>query len=130
MKEMPNRIRELREKAGLSLQKLAEMIIKLDGEPTSAQQIDRLEKGQRRLTQDWMNSISEALGCMPFELLPEHRPPKPEKGALTQPKTKALKAAEHLQHEDIQIRLLEELDAMRRRGEITPEQLRKERRRL
>ena len=37
---------------------------------TSQQQIDRLEKGKRRLTVDWMDKISAALNCGITELLP------------------------------------------------------------
>lgn len=61
---MPNRIKELRESAGLTQQQLAARA------GTSQPQIDRLEKSSRRLTQDWMNRLSRALGCEPQDLLP------------------------------------------------------------
>jgi phage repressor protein C with HTH and peptisase S24 domain len=61
---MQNRIRELRLKAGLSMQALA------DRAGTSAPQINKLEKGERRLTVDWMVRIGKALGVDPTELLP------------------------------------------------------------
>jgi len=38
---------------------------------TSQQQIDRLEKGQRRLTLEWVEKISAALDCELIELLPQ-----------------------------------------------------------
>lgn len=59
----PNRIAYLRRKKGLSMQKLAARV------DTSQQQIDRLEKGQRRLTVDWMERISDALNCAMMDLL-------------------------------------------------------------
>jgi transcriptional regulator with XRE-family HTH domain len=60
---MTNRIREFREAKGLSQQALAERI------GTSQPQMDRLEKGQRRLTQDWMLRIARELGCRPADIL-------------------------------------------------------------
>ena len=58
-----NRIRELREAAGLSVKELAEQT------DTSQQQIRRLESSLRRLTMDWMRRIAEALQCDPAELI-------------------------------------------------------------
>jgi phage repressor protein C with HTH and peptisase S24 domain len=66
MKVMQNRIRELRHRAGLSMQALA------DRAGTSAPQINKLEKGERRLTVDWMVRLGKALGVDPTELLPPH----------------------------------------------------------
>ncbi|HVY13139.1 MAG TPA: helix-turn-helix transcriptional regulator, partial [Alphaproteobacteria bacterium] len=63
---MKNNIRALREEQGWSQEKLA----KAAG--TSAPQINRLEKSQRRLTQEWMMKIAGALGCHPSDLLPAH----------------------------------------------------------
>lgn len=60
---MSNRIRELREGRGLSMDKLARLA------NTSAPQINKLEKGERRLTQDWMVRIGRALGVSPAELI-------------------------------------------------------------
>lgn len=61
---MANRIRLLRERAGWTLQQLADNV-----EPrTTRQTILRLENGDRRLTQDWMERIAEALDCAPAEL--------------------------------------------------------------
>jgi len=61
---MQNRIRELRHRAGFSMQALA------DRAGTSAPQINKLEKGERRLTVDWMVRLGRALGVDPTELLP------------------------------------------------------------
>ena len=36
---------------------------------TSQQQIDRLEKAQRKLTAEWMQKLSQALNCKPGELI-------------------------------------------------------------
>lgn len=33
-------------------------------------QIHKLERGERRLTVDWMERIAEALGCKPYQLMP------------------------------------------------------------
>lgn len=60
----PNRIRELRHARGMTTVELA------DCSGTSNQQIGRLERGERRLTQDWMERLGAALGCAPWELLP------------------------------------------------------------
>src|SRR5215469_1524713 len=59
----PNRICKFRETSGLSMQALAERV------GTSAQQIDRLEKGKIRLTVDWMIRIGKALAVDPKELM-------------------------------------------------------------
>lgn len=65
----PNRIRELREAKGWSQQQLADRV-----EPKTLQpQIDRLEKGQRRLTQEWMERIAAALGVDSVDLLPNSK---------------------------------------------------------
>lgn len=60
---MTNRIAELRKKKGLTFAELGEAA------GTSGQQIERLEKGQRKLTQEWMSRIASALGCKPIDLL-------------------------------------------------------------
>jgi phage repressor protein C with HTH and peptisase S24 domain len=57
-------LRRLRERAGLSMQALAERI------GTSAPQINKLEKGERRLTLDWMTRLADGLGVQLTELLP------------------------------------------------------------
>jgi transcriptional regulator with XRE-family HTH domain len=53
---MPNRIKELRDRADLSQAALAERI------GTSGQQIGRLETGERKLTEKWARLIAGALG--------------------------------------------------------------------
>lgn len=60
-----NPIRTHRAARGWSLQQLA------DAAGTSKSQIDKLEKGERRLTVDWMVRLARALGCDPRDLMPE-----------------------------------------------------------
>ena len=60
-----NRIKEWRRTRGLTLQQLA------DACGTSKSQIDKLEKGDRRLTVDWMVRLAKPLNCDPRELLPD-----------------------------------------------------------
>ena len=60
---MANRIREFRERARLSMQALA------DRAGTTASQINKLEKGERRLTVDWMVRLARALEIDPKELV-------------------------------------------------------------
>jgi transcriptional regulator with XRE-family HTH domain len=62
---MANRIKELREQRGLTLQQVA------DAAGTSLQQIQRLENGHRRLTDEWMRRIAPVLGVHPAALLLE-----------------------------------------------------------
>ncbi len=58
-----NRIKQIRTRLGMSQAALAE---KAD---TSAAQIQRLESGERRLTEEWMRRIAEALSVRPADLL-------------------------------------------------------------
>lgn len=58
-----NRIRELRKQRKLSMQVLADRI------GTSNQQIYRLEKGLRQLTQKWMLRIASGMNVDPRELI-------------------------------------------------------------
>ncbi|MEW5729988.1 MAG: LexA family transcriptional regulator [Pseudomonadota bacterium] len=62
--KMQNRIREVREAQKLSLEELAQRI------GTSRQQVHKLEKGERKLTQEWMWRIANALEVNPLALLP------------------------------------------------------------
>lgn len=39
--------------------------------PATGSQINKLEKGQQNLTQDWMYRLSDALGCDPVGLMPD-----------------------------------------------------------
>ena len=64
---MSNRLREFRDLAGLSMQALADRV------GTTAPQINKLEKGERRLTLDWMTRLATALGIDPRDLLPAGR---------------------------------------------------------
>lgn len=71
---MENRLRHWRTHRGLTLEQLA------DAAGTSHQQIMRLERGERRLTLDWMVRLAQPLGVEPRDLLPEAAPapPKPQ----------------------------------------------------
>jgi transcriptional regulator with XRE-family HTH domain len=66
---MGNQLRAYRLDAGLTLEQLAERM------GTSVQQVSRLEKGQRKLTQDWMMRASAALGIPPAALFDAPRSP-------------------------------------------------------
>lgn len=66
---MENRIKELRRARGLTLQKLAERA------GTTNQQISRLERGERRLTTDWMERLGNALECNPAALMGAYADP-------------------------------------------------------
>lgn len=70
---MRNYIRQFREERGLSQGDLARLV------GTSNQQISHLEIGKRRLTQDWMRRIADALGCQAIDLIdggPERLEPR------------------------------------------------------
>lgn len=58
-----SKLRELQKKAGLTLQQVA------DAAGTTNQQIGMLERGDRRLTVDWIDRIAPVLGVRPQELL-------------------------------------------------------------
>jgi transcriptional regulator with XRE-family HTH domain len=62
MSETP--LHRLREAAGLSMQALADLV------GTSAAQINKLEKGERRMTLDWMTRLAHGLGVEIEALLP------------------------------------------------------------
>jgi len=70
---MGNRIKELRDKAKLSADALAEKV------GTGRSQIVKLERGERRLTVDWMIRIGKALSVDPKELLPQDNGPQTSK---------------------------------------------------
>lgn len=63
MNAMENRIRELREAAGFSRAKLAELA------GTTANQLVKLEGGSRRLSDHWASRLAPHLGVQPFELM-------------------------------------------------------------
>lgn len=58
-----NRIAKLREQRGLTQADLAKLV------NSTQPQIQRLERGERRLTEDWMRRIAAALGVDPADLL-------------------------------------------------------------
>lgn len=60
---MDNRILELRKRQGLTLAQLAEKT------GTTAQQIGRLEKGERKLTTDWMERLAKVFDVLPEDLM-------------------------------------------------------------
>lgn len=59
----PNRIADLRQRAGLTQAELA------DRANTSEPQINRLENGKRRLTEEWRERLARALKVEPADLL-------------------------------------------------------------
>ncbi|MEJ0062123.1 MAG: helix-turn-helix transcriptional regulator [Alphaproteobacteria bacterium] len=59
----PNHIRFWRQKRGWTLQQLAEAA------GTTKAQVDKLERGSRRLTVDWMVRLAKPLGCDPRALM-------------------------------------------------------------
>jgi transcriptional regulator with XRE-family HTH domain len=63
-----NRIREIRLALGLTLDDIGDAI------GTSGQQISRLERGQRRLTDDYLTRIAEVLGVPPTSILSQPEP--------------------------------------------------------
>jgi len=76
---MHNNLQQARLARGLSQLELAERA------ETSFQQISRLEKGDRRLTMDWVRRLSRALGCTDAEILglpPVPVDPVPVRGAI------------------------------------------------
>ncbi len=75
---MPNRIKQLREIRGWSQAELGSRL----NPPTSQQQIDKLEKGQRRMTVDWLNKFAAAFECDPLLILGEVAPMTPKEQAV------------------------------------------------
>ncbi len=65
-KHIHERLRYYRKLRGLTMQALAEEV------GTSQQQIDRLEKGKRRLTIEWLQKLSDALQCEIVDLMPDN----------------------------------------------------------
>ncbi|MGF7176509.1 helix-turn-helix domain-containing protein [Azospirillum doebereinerae] len=62
---MPNRIAEWRKAKRLSYKGLSDLV------GCDPKTIERLEKGYRRLTVDWMARVASALGVEPKDLLPQ-----------------------------------------------------------
>jgi phage repressor protein C with HTH and peptisase S24 domain len=70
-----NRIREHRERLKLTMEELGSRV------GTSKQQISKLEKRERALTQTWLEKLASALGVPPVELLPPEHFHTTERGA-------------------------------------------------
>lgn len=68
-KNQPNRLYELRTAAGLTMGELGARA------GTTPAQISKLEKGQVKLTVEWMTKLATALGCRPVDLLLDAPPP-------------------------------------------------------
>ncbi len=66
--QLPNRLKEWRLLRGLSMQALAEKC------GTTRAQIDKLERGERRLTIDWLMRLAKPLNCNAADLLPTAEP--------------------------------------------------------
>lgn len=98
-RQMPNRIREWRRAAGLTQERLAEIV------GTTGQSIGRKEKGERSLTVYELEQIAVALGCRPADLLPD-----PE-SILTEEERRLVKAYENMSEGDRQA-LLRIADAL------------------
>lgn len=60
-------LRDMRRHRGLSMEALAQLA------GTTASQINKLEKKQRRLTDEWMIKLSRALNCDPADLIDDAR---------------------------------------------------------
>lgn len=71
-----NPIYALRRKRGLTQKDIAEAI------GTTANQISRLENGDRKLAPEWLERLSKALGCTKAELLGETPVLTPQDKAL------------------------------------------------
>lgn len=67
---MKLRIREERNKRGLTLQEVAERI------GTTKGYLSEMERGARNVNSKWLGKISEALGCAPFELIDDESIPE------------------------------------------------------
>ncbi len=68
---MTNRIEHLRLAKQWSMARLAEEA------DTDASTINKLEKGKTKLTTDWINRLSTALGVQPTAIIAEAPPPEP-----------------------------------------------------
>ena len=71
-------LKEMRQRRGLSMEALAQLA------GTTASQINKLEKRQRRLTDDWLVKLSRALQCNPEDLIDataKHLPRRLERAA-------------------------------------------------
>ena len=60
-----NKLREIRKAKKMALKDVAESA------NTSVQQVQRLERGERRLTVDWVKRLAQAMGVDPAEIVPD-----------------------------------------------------------
>jgi transcriptional regulator with XRE-family HTH domain len=65
-----SRLRQIREDRGISQQQLADKVVPSTSQP----QIDRLEKGQRKITKEWAVRLARALECHWVELMGDDVP--------------------------------------------------------
>ena len=63
-----NRLRELREAAGLSMDELA-LRVSRRGHTTTASTINKLEKRHIKMTVEWLYRLSDALGVERWEIM-------------------------------------------------------------
>lgn len=73
------KLREIREDRGLTQAQLAERA------NTSQAQIDRLEKGERKLTVEWAKRLADPLQCHWTEVLGEDLPTPPDLAGRASP---------------------------------------------
>lgn len=78
-----NNIQRFREERGWSRPELGRRM------NTSGQQVERLEKAQRRLTQDWIDKAAAAFGVQPVDIISSEPGPLPD-----QPVTRTVDAGE------------------------------------
>lgn len=71
-------LKEMRRRRALSMDALAQLA------GTSASQINKLEKKQRRLTDEWLVKLSQALRCNPGDLIGDVLPVSPRIGQHSQ----------------------------------------------
>lgn len=88
---MRNRIQNLRESKGWSLQRLADAVADIRGEETHFSTINKLEIGKQKLTAEWMEWISQALGVHPATLIVGWEVTEPDHGLLRKFIIEALK---------------------------------------
>ena len=62
---MENNILKIRKEKGFSQKELAEKA------GTTYQQIQKLEKGERKFSPEWQIRLAKALDCKPIDLMPE-----------------------------------------------------------
>lgn len=120
----PNRIREMRKKRGLTLERLAERV------GTNNQQISRLETGQRRLTVEWLTRLATALDCLREDLLPEEETPAPDPRPLNRQLLRRMGVAlashlekegmalNHLRFLEVTVALCDAVQAKQARGQM------------